>query len=156
MVIHAGAYTAVDACESDPDTAFAVNALGTRHVAEASGRVGAHVLYVSTDYVFDGDADRPYVEWDAPNPRSVYGRSKLGGEIEVARHCPGATVVRTAWVSGAHGANMVKTVLRAGCGRPRRTAQVRRRSARLPHVHCGSGPGHRPVGPRTTVRGPST
>jgi dTDP-4-dehydrorhamnose reductase len=112
VVIHGGAFTAVDACESDPDTAFAVNAMGTRHVAEASRRVGAHLLYVSTDYVFDGTLDRPYVEWDAPNPQSVYGRSKLGGEQEVAAVDGGATVVRTAWVSGAHGANMVKTVLR--------------------------------------------
>jgi dTDP-4-dehydrorhamnose reductase len=118
VVIHGGAFTAVDACESDPDTAFAVNAMGTRHVAEASRRVGAHLLYVSTDYVFDGTLDRPYVEWDATNPRSVYGRSKLGGEQEVAAVSGGdATVVRTAWVSGAHGANMVKTVLRlAGAG----------------------------------------
>ena len=113
VVIHGGAFTAVDACESDPDTAFAVNAMGTRHVAEASRRVGAHLLYVSTDYVFDGTLDRPYVEWDATNPQSVYGRSKLGGEQEVAAVSGGnATVVRTAWVSGAHGANMVKTVLR--------------------------------------------
>ncbi|MBF6554706.1 MAG: dTDP-4-dehydrorhamnose reductase [Acidimicrobiales bacterium] len=113
IVLHGGAYTAVDACESDPDTAFAVNALGTRHIAEASVGVGAHLVYISTDYVFDGASDRPYVEWDPPNPRSVYGRSKLGGEIEVhAVAGPSATVVRTAWVSGAHGANMVKTVLR--------------------------------------------
>ena len=112
LVLHGGAYTAVDACESDPDTAFAVNALGTRHLAEASAAVGAHVVYVSTDYVFDGTSDVPYVEWDLPAPRSVYGRSKLGGEQEVRAVAPGTTVVRTAWVSGAHGANMVKTVLR--------------------------------------------
>jgi dTDP-4-dehydrorhamnose reductase len=113
LVLHGGAYTAVDACESDPDTAFAVNALGTRHVAEAATAVGAHLVYVSTDYVFDGALDRPYVEWDAPSPRSVYGRSKLGGEMEVHRIAgPSATVARTAWVSGAHGSNMVKTVLR--------------------------------------------
>jgi dTDP-4-dehydrorhamnose reductase len=113
LVLHGGAYTAVDACETDPDTAFAVNALGTRHVAEAAAATGAHLVYVSTDYVFDGEATRPYVEWDAPSPRSVYGRSKLGGEHEV-RAISGArgTVVRTAWVSGAHGANMVKTALR--------------------------------------------
>lgn len=120
VVIHAGAYTAVDACESDPDTAIAVNTAGTRHMAEASARSGAHLLYVSTDYVFDGDADRPYVEEDTPNPRSVYGRSKLGGEIEVARQCPGATVVRTAWVSGAHGSNVTKTVLALAAGPPQR------------------------------------
>jgi dTDP-4-dehydrorhamnose reductase len=112
VVIHGGAFTAVDACESEPDTAFAVNALGTRHVVEASRRVGAHLLYVSTDYVFDGTLDRPYVEWDATNPQSVYGRSKLGGEAEVIAGGGGSTIARTAWVSGAHGANMVKTVLR--------------------------------------------
>ncbi len=114
VVVHAGAYTAVDACESDAGTAFAVNGVGTRHVAEASARAGAHLLYVSTDYVFDGDSDRPYLEGDKPNPRSVYGRSKLAGEIEVARTAPGATVVRTSWVSGAHGSNMTRTVLGLG------------------------------------------
>ena len=118
-MLHAGAYTAVDACESDPDTAFAVNAIGTRNVAEAAVGVGAHLVYVSTDYVFDGTLDRPYVEWDQPNPRSVYGLSKLGGELEVhAVAGPSATVVRTAWVSGAHGANMVKTVLRLAAANP--------------------------------------
>ncbi|HEX4244360.1 MAG TPA: sugar nucleotide-binding protein, partial [Acidimicrobiales bacterium] len=69
VVVHAGAYNAVDACESDPDAAFAVNTTGTGHVAEASARSGAHLLYVSTDYVFDGDADHAYVEGDTPNPR---------------------------------------------------------------------------------------
>ena len=119
LVLHGGAYTAVDACESDPDTAFAVNAMGTRHMAEAAAAVGAHLVYVSTDYVFDGTADRPYVEWDAPGPRSVYGRSKLGGEQEVRAISGGAgTIVRTAWVSGAHGANMVKTVLRVAAASP--------------------------------------
>jgi dTDP-4-dehydrorhamnose reductase len=113
LVLHAGASTAVDACESEVDTAFAVNALGTRNVVEAARRVGAHVVYVSTDYVFDGTSDRPYVEWDTPNPQSVYGRSKHGGELEaLGLGGPHVTVARTAWVSGAHGANMVKTVLR--------------------------------------------
>lgn len=113
LVLHGGAFTAVDACETDPDTAFAVNALGTRHIAEAAAAVGAHLVYVSTDYVFDGTSDVPYLEWDPPAPRSVYGRSKLGGEAEV-RSLSGAagTIVRTAWVSGAHGANMVKTARR--------------------------------------------
>lgn len=119
LVLHGGAYTAVDACESDADTAFAVNALGTRHIAEAAAGIGAHLVYISTDYVFDGTSDRPYVEWDQPGPRSVYGRSKLGGEVEV-RDVGGAShsVVRTAWVSGAHGANMVKTVLRLAAANP--------------------------------------
>jgi dTDP-4-dehydrorhamnose reductase len=119
VVLHGGAFTAVDACESDPDTAFAVNALGTRNIAEAAAGVGAHLVYISTDYVFDGTLDRPYVEWDQPNPRSVYGRSKLGGELEVHEVAgPSATVVRTAWVSGAHGSNMVKTVLRLAAADP--------------------------------------
>jgi dTDP-4-dehydrorhamnose reductase len=113
LILHAGALTSVEGCESDPDLAFAVNALGTRHVAEAAQLLGAHMLYVSTDYVFDGSSPRPYREWDAPNPLSVYGASKLGGE----RACPpGTTIVRTSWVCGAHGANMVKTALRLAGG----------------------------------------
>jgi dTDP-4-dehydrorhamnose reductase len=119
IVLHGGAFTAVDACESQPDTAFSVNALGTRNMAEAARAAGAHLVYVSTDYVFDGTLDRPYVEWDRTNPSSVYGRSKLGGEMEVrAIAGPSSTIVRTAWVSGAHGANMVKTVLRLGRSDP--------------------------------------
>jgi dTDP-4-dehydrorhamnose reductase len=113
LVLHAGAVTAVDACESEVDRAFAVNALGTRHVVEAAGAVGAHVLYVSTDFVFDGASALPYNEWDRPNPLSVYGASKLAGE----RECPpDATIVRTSWVCGAHGANMVKTALKLAQG----------------------------------------
>jgi dTDP-4-dehydrorhamnose reductase len=109
LVLHVGAMTAVDLCETEVDKAFAVNAVGTRHVAEAATLVGAHVVYVSTDYVFDGKAERPYREWDVPCPASVYGASKLAGE----RECPpGSTIVRTSWVCGAHGANMVVTVLR--------------------------------------------
>jgi dTDP-4-dehydrorhamnose reductase len=113
LVLHAGALTAVDRCEAEIDAAFAVNAIGTRHVADAAALVGAHVLYVSTDYVFDGTADRPYREWDAPAPASVYGASKLAGERECR---PGSTVVRTSWVCGAHGANMVVTALRLAEG----------------------------------------
>lgn len=111
VVVSAGAWTAVDACESDPDKAWRVNALGPRHVVDAAARVGAHVVHLSTDYVFDGTKLDPYVEWDRTNPRSAYGRSKLGGEVEVLAY-PGAAVVRTAWVCGEHGNNMVKTVLR--------------------------------------------
>lgn len=110
-VLHAGAWTAVDDCEGDPDRAFLVNALGSRWVADAARRAGAHVVHVSTDYVFDGESDRAYHEWDPPNPRSVYGASKLAGEQEVLAHSPGGTVVRTSWVCGAHGRNMVTTVL---------------------------------------------
>jgi dTDP-4-dehydrorhamnose reductase len=109
LVLHGGALTAVDLCEAEVDLAYAVNATGTRNVAESAALVGAHVVYVSTDYVFDGTGSRPYREWDAPNPASVYGASKLAGERECR---PGSTIVRTSWVSGAHGANMVVTALR--------------------------------------------
>ena len=109
VVIHVAAWTAVDGCEADPDRAYRDNALGTRYVAEGSRLVGAHVCYVSTDYVFDGTAGRPYHEFDLPNPLSVYGLSKLAGERTVG---PAATIVRTAWLSGRGGHNMAKTVLR--------------------------------------------
>lgn len=108
-VVHAAAWTDVDGCQLDPDRALLVNALGTRHVAEGSRLVGARVCFISTDYVFAGDRARPYTEWDATRPLSVYGRSKLGGERELD---PGSTVVRTSWVCGRHGRNFVKSILR--------------------------------------------
>jgi len=116
-VVHAGAWTDVDGCEGQPDRAFSVNALGTRHVAEAARSAGARVCYLSTDYVFDGDAARPYTEWDPTNPLSVYGRSKLAGEAVLG---PDDTVVRTSWVCGRHGRNFVKTIL----GRARQGAEL--------------------------------
>ncbi len=109
VVVNAAAWTAVDACEDDPDRAWRVNALGVRHLAEGARLVGARVCHISTDYVFDGTKVEPYVEWDAPNPHSVYGRSKLGGEAELD---PGATLVRTSWLCGRSGPDLVKTVLR--------------------------------------------
>jgi dTDP-4-dehydrorhamnose reductase len=111
VVVHAGAWTAVDACEGDPERAFHINALATEWVADAARRAGSHLLAISTDYVFDGTKVEPYHEWDRPNPQSVYGRSKWAGEHAVAVHAPGSCVVRTSWVCGAHGSNMVKTVL---------------------------------------------
>jgi dTDP-4-dehydrorhamnose reductase len=113
LVLHGGAFTAVERCETEVDAAFAVNAIGTRHVAEAAAQAGAHMVYVSTDYVFDGTASRPYRESDAPNPASVYGASKLAGERECR---PGSTIVRTSWLCGAHGANIVATALRLADG----------------------------------------
>ena len=116
LVIHAAAWTAVDACESDPDRAWRVNTLGCRYVADAARQAGAHLVAVSTDYVFDGTSDEPYQEWDRPNPLGAYGRSKLAGEDEVKACAPGSTIVRTSWVCGAHGSNMVKTILRLAAG----------------------------------------
>jgi dTDP-4-dehydrorhamnose reductase len=110
-VVNCAAWTAVDACESDTDRAWLANALAVRFLRDACARSGAHLLTVSTDYVFDGTQPDPYVEWDATNPVSMYGRSKRGGEIEALSY-PDATVMRTSWVCGQHGANMVKTILR--------------------------------------------
>jgi dTDP-4-dehydrorhamnose reductase len=120
-VVNCAAYTDVDGCETDPDRAMAANALGPRHLAAACTRVGAHLVHVSTDYVFDGEKDGPYDEWDLPGPRSVYGRSKLGGEVEVARHASSWTVARTSWVFGRRGRNFVDTIL----GRAREGAPLR-------------------------------
>lgn len=114
-VVHAAAWTDVDGCERDTDRALLVNALGTRHVAEGARIVGARVVYLSTDYVFPGDGDRPYTEWDEPGPLSAYGRSKLGGERELD---PGSTVVRTSWVCGRTGRNFVKSILAAAADPP--------------------------------------
>jgi dTDP-4-dehydrorhamnose reductase len=112
-IVHAGAWTAVDACESDPDRALRVNAIGSRNVAEAARAARAHLVTISTDYVFDGTKPAPYDEWDVPSPASVSGRSKWAGEQEVAAVFGGtATVVRISWVCGEHGGNMVKTALR--------------------------------------------
>jgi dTDP-4-dehydrorhamnose reductase len=118
-VIHCGAWTAVDACESDEERALLANGLAVRWVAEGCDRVGAHLVHVSTDYVFDGTLDRPYHEWDTTNPQSAYGRSKLAGEREALALGPSAAVVRTSWVCGEHCNNMVKTVLRLVDQHPR-------------------------------------
>jgi len=110
VIVHAAAWTAVDACESDREKAMLHNGAATRFVVDAAREVGARVVYISTDYVFDGTKPIPYVETDMPNPQSVYGTSKLAGERAVDTSID--TVVRISWVCGFHGANMVKTILR--------------------------------------------
>ena len=109
-IIHAAAWTAVDACESDPQKAIAVNRDGTANIVSAARAAGARVIYISTDYVFDGTKKTPYIESDSPNPQSVYGASKLAGEQQL--DLVQDAVVRISWVCGEHGANMVKTILR--------------------------------------------
>jgi len=111
-VINCAAFTAVDACEAELGKAYVMNTLAVRHIAEACRAVEAHLVHLSTDYVFDGRKHDAYHEWDTTNPQSVYGRSKLAGEVEAQRLCPSGSVVRTSWVCGYHGANMVKTILR--------------------------------------------
>ncbi|HUP69537.1 MAG TPA: dTDP-4-dehydrorhamnose reductase [Acidimicrobiales bacterium] len=113
-VVHAAAWTDVDGCQLDPSRALQVNALGTRHVAEGARLAGARVCYLSTDYVFAGDATSPYTEWDATGPRSAYGSSKLGGEQELGHD---ATIVRTSWVCGRFGRNFVRSILAAAAER---------------------------------------
>lgn len=112
LVVHAAAFTAVDACESDPDTAWKVNAVGTWWIARACALAGAAMVYLSTDYVFDGLAGRAYTEFDPTNPQSVYGRSKEAGEQLVRRTVDAHYIVRTSWVHGAHGGNFARTMLR--------------------------------------------
>ncbi|NNU98281.1 dTDP-4-dehydrorhamnose reductase [Geobacillus sp. DSP4a] len=112
VVIHAAAYTKVDLAESEPDQAFLINAYGTRNVAVASEAVGAKLVYISTDYVFDGMATTPYNEFAPTNPLSVYGKSKLAGEQFVRDLHSKFFIVRTSWVYGKHGNNFVKTMLK--------------------------------------------
>lgn len=106
-IVNCAAWTAVDACESDPARAERDNALAVRWLRRAADGVGAHLVQISTDYVFAGDLDRPYREDDTTAPASVYGASKLAGELEAG---PEATIVRTSWVAG-DGNNIVRTVL---------------------------------------------
>jgi len=114
VVIHGAAMTQVDACESERERAFAVNATGSEHVARAAAACGARLIAISTDYVFDGALDRPYREDDPPHPRTVYGASKLAGERAVQRDCPNHTILRTAWLYGEQGPSFVHTMLKLG------------------------------------------
>ncbi|MGH2740462.1 MAG: dTDP-4-dehydrorhamnose reductase [Actinomycetota bacterium] len=115
LVLHCAAMTRVDDCEEDPDRAFRVNASGTGNVARATREAGALLVYVSTDYVFDGEKREPYHEFDRTNPISAYGASKLAGE-EQARLTPEHLIVRTSWVFGAPGDYVTRSLeeLRGG------------------------------------------
>ncbi len=114
VVLHGAAMTAVDACESQPEKAYADNAQATAHVAEACAAIGAWLIAISTDYVFPGDADRAYHEADPTGPRTVYGKSKLAGEEEVRRRCAHHTILRIAWLYGPGGPSFVHAMLRLG------------------------------------------
>ncbi|KQY91989.1 NAD(P)-dependent oxidoreductase [Paenibacillus sp. Root52] len=118
-VIHCAAYTAVDAAETDVDGAYKVNAVGTRNVAVAAEKVGAKLIYISTDYVFDGNSAIPYQEYDDTNPQSVYGKSKRAGELLVQSLSTKWFVVRTSWVYGIYGNNFVKTMLKLAREKPK-------------------------------------
>jgi dTDP-4-dehydrorhamnose reductase len=118
IIVNAAAYTAVDRAESEPQLAASINAEAPGVIAEEARRLGALLVHYSTDYVFDGCKTTPYVETDTPNPKSVYGRTKLAGEQAISTAGCRALIFRTSWVFGARGHNFVKTILRlAGEGR---------------------------------------
>lgn len=112
IVIHLAAYTDVDGCELDQRKAFGVNAEGAKHVATAVSRCQGRMVYLSTDYVFDGEKREPYLETDVPNPLNVYGRSKLQGEQYVQAGGKEALIIRTQWLYGRYGKNFVASILR--------------------------------------------
>jgi dTDP-4-dehydrorhamnose reductase len=113
-VIHAAAMTQVDACEGDAEGAFRVNAMGSAFVAREAARQRAHLIAISTDYVFGGTLDRPYHEFDLTGPKTVYGASKLAGEEAVRLHSPDHTIVRTAWLYGEEGPSFFHAMARLG------------------------------------------
>lgn len=111
LVFHGAAYTNVDGCERDPDLAYKVNALGSWAVASAAEEVGAALVAISTDFVFDGGKGSAYTEFDTPHPVSAYGASKLAGENLARQSCRRTFIVRTSWLYGVHGKNFPFTMI---------------------------------------------
>jgi len=112
IVIHCAAYTKVDDCEKNIDLAYNANAIGAGNIASVCSEINAKMVYISTDYVFDGTKDKPYNEFDTPNPLNIYGKSKLAGENIVKEILDKHYIVRTSWLYGINGNNFVKTMLR--------------------------------------------
>lgn len=112
LIINAAAYTAVDRAESEPDLATRVNRDAPGVMARKAAATGAGMIHYSTDYVFDGKKKIPYTEEDEPHPESVYGSTKLEGEIAVSRNCANSLILRTSWVYSLHGQNFLRTMLR--------------------------------------------
>lgn len=152
VVVNCAAWTAVDDAEAAEGQALAVNGGGAANLAAACTRSGARLVQVSTDYIFAGDAGRPYAESDVPAPRTAYGRTKLAGERAVLDRLPGSGyVVRTAWLYGAHGPSFVRTMIKLEGqrpavdvvddqhGQPTWTADVARQIIAL--VHAAAAPG---------------
>jgi dTDP-4-dehydrorhamnose reductase len=111
IVINCAAFTAVDLCEDEPEKAYQSNAIGAKNLAIVSELIGAKIIQISTDYVFDGNSNVPYIETSKPNPQSAYGKTKLAGELFVQQYNPQHFIVRTAWLYG-DGNNFVKTMLK--------------------------------------------
>ncbi|MES2413953.1 MAG: dTDP-4-dehydrorhamnose reductase [Pseudomonadota bacterium] len=118
-IVNAAAYTAVDKAESDADNAHLVNAAAPGLLAQAAQSVGAWLVHYSTDYVFDGSGDSPWLETDPTGPLGVYGRTKLEGEQRIAENCSDYLILRTSWVYSARGSNFAKTMLRLAGERER-------------------------------------
>jgi dTDP-4-dehydrorhamnose reductase len=114
VILHCAAYTNVDAAEENEEVAYQINAAGTEYLAKAAKQTGAKMLYISTDYVFDGTATEPYEVDEPTKPLGAYGRTKLAGEQLLQKHLDEFFIVRTAWVFGIHGNNFVKTMIRLG------------------------------------------
>lgn len=110
-VVHAAAFTDVDCAETERDTAYQVNVLGTRNIAAAASAVGSSILYISTDYVFDGEKGDGYLEFDEPNPLNFYGKTKYLGEVSVRQLSERFYIVRTSWLFGRNGRNFVETMV---------------------------------------------
>ncbi len=155
VVINCAGYTKVDEAETNRAIAFAVNEEGPRNLARAMAKTGGKLIHISTDYVFDGEATKPYAEDFKPNPSSVYGASKLAGEIAVhEEHGSGATILRTSWLYGRHGESFPRTILEAGTqrefldvvddqvGQPTWTVDVAQQVKKLIHAGLPSGVFH--------------
>ena len=112
IVIHSAAYTDVDGCETNRDLAFRVNALGTRNIALACQRFDTELLYISTDFVFNGEKGEPYLEFDRPDPQSIYAKSKYWGELYIKSLLSRFYIVRSSWLFGKNGKNFVTTILK--------------------------------------------
>lgn len=118
IIVNAAAYTAVDRAEEQQDLSNRINHLAPLSIAKAAEYIGAVFIHISTDYVFDGENEEPYVESDKTSPKSVYGQTKLDGESAVIKHCKKHIIIRTSWVFGEHGGNFVKTILRLASTKP--------------------------------------
>jgi dTDP-4-dehydrorhamnose reductase len=166
VVVNCAAWTAVDDAEASEEQALAVNSGGAANLAAACAGLGTRMIQVSTDYVFAGNAGRPYAEGDVPAPRTAYGRTKLAGERAVLSRLPGAGyVVRTAWLYGAHGPNFVRTMIRLEgqrptvdvvddqLGQPTWTADVARQVIALAHSAAAPGVYHATSSGQTTWYG---
>lgn len=115
-VVHCAAFTAVDRCETESETAYQVNAVGTGNVAAGCAHHMVRLIAISTDYVFDGSSNHPYNEFDTPSPQTVYGKTKYAGEEIIRQTCSNYVIARTAWLYGAGGPSFVHTMLRLADG----------------------------------------